>query len=337
MKKEYRTGTEIKWIPDGFHFLGPEETEKRRKLLGNLHSFFVDRGFLEVKPPGFDYSSTFYEHVSDTEKGKILKSRDLDGNEISPSLDLTIQVVKGMSGYKGKKGSSKVYYTGRIFKDAGRGLGRRREILQAGAEIIGHSNGNTFKLLLSLIDEILEKFYINRKLTIVLGNILVVSSIFDKLNFTEYQRKLLTGFIYRKDSFEITQFLKSIEISTDQIQVIVDLLLGFIPGNKVPDELKKLNQDWNLNLEETFKETEDILSYCSKMKNLDLCLDYSLVRDMDYYTGFILHGYAGSNSTPVITGGAYDILFEKFSVEPKRACGFAININIFEELLETVY
>ncbi len=333
MKKEFRIGSEIKWNPDGFHFLGPEETLERRKLLEKVHSFFQNRGFLEVRPPSFDYSSTFIHHVSDSEQDKIFKSRDLGGQEISPSMDLTLQVVKGMSGYRGKKGSSKVYYTGRVFKDVSRGMGTRRETLQAGAEVLGHSNGNTFKLLLSLINEFLELLEFPGKLTVVLGNILVVSALFNKMGLSIEERKVLTGYIYRKDKEQIRILLTEIGVPEEQKNYLLELLFGFISRETQIDKLKDISGKWQLGLEEILEETQDIWKYCSKMNHLDLCLDYSLVRDMDYYTGFIFHGYYGSISEPVVMGGAYDKLFEKFSGEPKRACGFAFNIDTIEELL----
>src|SRR5262245_9261582 len=107
VKNEFQATSELKWIPDGFHFIGPEESEIRRRTLERVHAFFREKGFLEVKPPCFDFTSSFHYSVPESEQAKILKTRDLQGTEISPSLDLTLQVVKGMTGFTSKKGSSK--------------------------------------------------------------------------------------------------------------------------------------------------------------------------------------------------------------------------------------
>jgi ATP phosphoribosyltransferase regulatory subunit len=62
-------------------------------------------------------------------------------------------------------------------------------------------------------------------------------------------------------------------------------------------------------------------------------MDYTLFRDLDYYTGFIFQGYGMGSSYPIFTGGAYDKLFEKFTGQEKKACGFALNIDIFEDII----
>jgi hypothetical protein len=33
MRSEFQGGSELKWIPDGFHFLGIEEAKKRRNTI----------------------------------------------------------------------------------------------------------------------------------------------------------------------------------------------------------------------------------------------------------------------------------------------------------------
>jgi ATP phosphoribosyltransferase regulatory subunit len=114
---ERNINSEVKWIPDGFHFLGHEDSLQRKKILDKVYQFFDERGYLEVTQPGFDFTSSFLKYVSASEEARILKSRDLSGKEISPSIDLTLQVVKGLAGYSVKKGNQKIFYTGRIVKD----------------------------------------------------------------------------------------------------------------------------------------------------------------------------------------------------------------------------
>lgn len=336
MKQEIQKNTEIKWNPDGFHFLGPEESRSRRKILDTLHSFFQEKGFLEVNPPVFDFTASFEHHVTEHEKGKILKSRDLLGREISPSLDLTVQVVKGMAGFASSlKASSKVYYTGRVFKDNSRGNGARRETLQLGAEVLGHSNGNTFKLLLSLIDSVFSLLNFQSRTTIVLGHMQVMTSILEKYNFSAHEQRVFLNHVYSKDFSSLNIFLnKKNELPKSTRELILDLILSFNHPEKTIQSLREESEKYKLGLEECLEETEDILSYSEKhLKNLDICLDYSLVRDMDYYTGFLFYGFSGKDPQPLVMGGAYDRLFEKFSGESKRACGLAFQIDTLEEFL----
>ena len=59
-----RVSNEIRWIPDGFHFHGPETAQKRRMMINNIQEFFNSRGYKEVFLPTFDYTATFTGHLS---------------------------------------------------------------------------------------------------------------------------------------------------------------------------------------------------------------------------------------------------------------------------------
>ncbi|MDX1958777.1 MAG: ATP phosphoribosyltransferase regulatory subunit [Leptospiraceae bacterium] len=328
MNRDFSKSAELKWVPDGFHFLGPEESIRRRKTLGMIHNFFQQKGFAEVKPPGFDFTSTFYDTMSEEERAKVFYSRDLLGKEISPSADLTVQVVKGMASILEKKISAKVYYTGKVVKDHLGNFGARREILQAGAEVLGHSNGNTFKLLLSLVDEIAIEMGLTSKITLVLGNTRVVNKIADKAKLSSFDLSELSRLLFSKNLPALRNFLKEKGIKREFTSILEFLVLEFSVETLLP-LLEEFSIKHKLKLEECFHETRELYNYAAKLKNLDICIDYSLVPDLEYYTGFIFHGYI-QNST-VFMGGAYDTLFEKFSRDSKRACGFAIDIDLLEE------
>lgn len=329
---EFKTGSEVKWIPDGFHFLGHTDSKSRRELVNKFCSFFENRGYEEVNLPTFDFSSSFLNHIPETEQPRILKSRDLAGNEISPSIDLTLQVVKGMAGFSVKQGSHKVFYLGKVIKDNFKTNIDRREIFQAGAEILGHSNANTFKILFTHINELWELLGIKKKITVVLGNTSLYSLLSDYLGFSSKDRFTLSRFLYLKDVNNIELFLNEKVQKKDLRDFLKRLILSF-DFNSMESELLELSARYNLKWETSVRETAEILSYASKWNNLDFCVDYSLVKDLDYYTGFIFYGYFDNLSFPVLSGGAYDNLYEKFTGESKRACGFAVNIDLIEEII----
>lgn len=333
MKSHGKNISEIKWSPAGFHFLGPEDALQRRKLLDKIYWFFKEKGYVEVIPPGFDFSSSFSHYVSLSEQGKILKTRDLAGSEISPSIDLTIQVVKGMAGFAMKQGIQRIFYTGKVVKDNFKSSGERREFTQAGAEILGHSNGNAFKMLLSQVDSLHKLLEVSGKWTIVLGNTSVFSMITEYLKLNKQNKEILSRLLYSKDIFNLEQFLDEY-VSKKDIKYFLKKIILSMEEDELNKELLNISAKYKLKLEDCINESNGILQYSNKnLDSLDVCLDYSLIRDMDYYTGFVFHGYAEGLANPVIMGGAYDHLFEEFSGVSKRACGYAINIDMLEELV----
>ncbi len=325
---------EVKWIPDGFHFLGPDEMKERRKLMDHIHTFFSKSGYSEVVPPSFDFSSSFSGHLRDNEKSHLLKYRDISGSEISPSFDLTIQVVKGMAGFSHLQENQKVFYSGRTVKDYHRRNGAKREVFQVGAEIIGNSDARTFTGLLEELEKLFGSLEFQHPITLVLGNTLVFAKIAEYLKFSEKEKERCSSLIYSKNTASLIEFFQEKNIPSDFQNLIKSILLNF-DFEKLQKEILPISKKYNLGLEEIFAETESILSvWNSRRKAFDFCLDFSLVRDLNYYTGFVFHAYAGNASDPLFMGGAYDHLYERYSGIQKNACGFAMNIDIIEALLQ---
>ena len=60
--------------------------------------------------------------------------------------------------------------------------------------------------------------------------------------------------------------------------------------------------------------------------------DFSLARELSYYTGPVFAAYIPGTNERIFTGGVYDDLFSKFSdTEQCKACGFAIDIPLMVE------
>jgi len=333
MRSEFQGGSELKWIPDGFHFLGIEEVKKRRNTLDKIHSFFQQNEFDEVLPPTFDFSSSFQNHVIYSDKKKIIKSRDNRGVEISPSPDLTLQVVKGMAGFNSEFINSNVYYIGKIIKDIEGEINSRREFTQAGAEILGSSDVQSIKKILFLMDGLCNQLAIPQPITLVLGNVSIVISLLRSMGYPLESISKIIPFVYSKNKKELWDVLGDYNDKPDLKEILFKLFLSF-DFLDIFTDLKILNQKYNLRISEIIDDSEQLLNYSkNNLNNISLCMDYTLFRDLDYYTGFIFQGYGMGSSYPIFTGGAYDKLFEKFTGQEKKACGFALNIDIYEDII----
>lgn len=333
MKSEYTIDTENKWIPDGFHFLGPQASKKRRQLLEQLAEYFRTRDYSEVIVPSFDFTSSFVSHLVKSEKDTILKARDLQGNEISPGLDLTIQVVKGMAGYLEIGPNHRVFYRGTIIKDNHRSNTDRREIMQVGAEIIGNSDSETFIQLLQQIDEICKLLTLTNRVTIVLGNVRIFSALAYAMGMNHKQVNFLASLVHSKNVKDIEDYLTDFSGNAELKQAMLDILLQFEP-TPIRKVIAKISDSHNLGLESELAQLDNIIRFTkTSLQAVDLCIDFSLLPDLDYYTGFVFHGYTDRVPFPIFIGGAYDQLYEKFSGQEKPACGFAINVDLLEEMI----
>lgn len=115
------------------------------------------------------------------------------------------------------------------------------------------------------------------------------------------------------------------------------LALNFDPNSlKNSLNLNSLSKNLEKSLNSILEETYWIFdSWESKKRNIDLCIDFSLLRDLNYYTGFVFQGYLQDSPDPVLTGGTYDHLYEMFSGVQKNASGYALVVNTLESSLKT--
>ncbi|KGE25152.1 ATP phosphoribosyltransferase regulatory subunit [Leptospira interrogans] len=326
-----------KWIPDGFHFLGPEDSKYRRTLLETISGVLKKKGYSEVFLPAFDYSSTFIQTVSTPDSSSLFRIRDLSGNEISPSIDLTVQAVKGMAGFSHQKENQNIFYIGRVFRESTKGSVARKEILQIGAESIGVSGKeNTFKILEEL-DEIISLLPLENKLTLVLGNVNLFQSIVQEFELKQNEIEILSKLLYQKNVNEIQKIFGEKKNHTDLIRLLSSLVLNFdLNSLKNSLNINSLSKNLQKSLSSILEETYWIFnSWESKKRKIDLCIDFSLLRDLNYYTGFVFQGYLQDSPDPVLTGGTYDHLYEMFSGVQKNASGYALMVNTLESSLKT--
>lgn len=330
----YSENSETKWLPDGFHFLGPTESFSRRQLINLFQKFLEGKQYSEVILPAMDYSSAFNNLITSQESHSILRFRDLQGKEISPATDLTIQVVKGMAGLSHLSENQKVYYIAKRIKDHKKRNASRREILQVGIERLGVSSNNDINEILSEADDLFRLTNIQVKPTIVLGHNTLIRSILSTLSITEQEKIILTSAIHSKNLTMIQKFCQEKGIN-QKIEITICSICMQIEFENLIAVLKKLELPLSFSKELLIEELNDVWNrWHASEKFSDLCIDLSIVRDLTYYTGFLFQGYLPGESEPVLSGGQYDKLYEIYGTESKNACGFAIQVEILEEYLK---
>lgn len=332
--KQIPISSEQKWIPDGFHFLGPEESKNRRILLQKFSEIFERHGFSEITLPSFDYTSSFAAYV-DPEDESLLRAKDGEGKDLSPGVDLTLQVVKGMAARSHWEENQSVYYIAKKIRDHKKRNASRREILQIGAESLGKSDSLEVERHIQILDEL---WFVGTKgspLTYVFGHSTLFLEIIRLLNWGGAYDATLKQFLYTKNLPELLSLAARLGVNERDTEILKLFLtpIKFFEFGSFRNKLLNL-----LTLEEKTKsETilNEILNFSQKLKkpNINYIWDPSLLRDVSYYTGIQFQGYMLGNPEPVFAGGVYDHLYETFSGISKPSSGFAIHLDPIEELI----
>ncbi|PKA21980.1 ATP phosphoribosyltransferase regulatory subunit, partial [Leptospira sp. mixed culture ATI2-C-A1] len=248
-QKNKLTSSEQKWIPDGFHFLGPEESKNRRILLQSFSELFEKEGYSEISLPSFDYSNSFRSHL-DHGLESLLVSKDWDGNELSPGVDLTLQVVKGMAARSHWEENQNVFYFARKIRDHKKRNASRREILQIGVESLGKSDANHILSQIQILNRLWKSSVPKVPFTIVFGHSSFFRSVLGILGWNEEQTKVLRQLLYTKNLPELVSLAARENTSESHMQMI-QLLLRPIPVIEMPrfqDSLQKIlvPKEWDL-------------------------------------------------------------------------------------------
>ncbi|XDD44975.1 ATP phosphoribosyltransferase regulatory subunit [Leptospira sp. WS39.C2] len=335
-QKNKSISSEQKWIPDGFHFLGPEESKNRRILLQSFSDLFEREGYSEITLPSFDYSNSFRSQLFEGVES-LLIAKDWDGNELSPGVDLTLQVVKGMAARSHWEENQNVYYFAKKIRDHKKRNASRREVLQIGVESLGKSDTNHLISQIQILKKLWNQTVPNTSFTIVFGHSSFFIKVLEILGWDEEQTKVLRQFLYTKNIPELMS-LAARENTTDSHLQLIRLLLNPIPASEM-DTFKQSLENI-LSKEELKVLFDDLLSITSffkvwnqEMKGVSCIWDPSLVRDLSYYTGFMFQGYVEHDPEPVFAGGVYNELYASFTGIQKDACGFALHLDSIEVLL----
>ena len=304
------------WIPHGFNFLSLKETEAITRLSDSLRINLKKKGFGEIIPPTFDFYQTF-QLTTRQAQNPLFEIRDASGEVLAVRSDLTVQVIKAVaSGRLGKNLPLNLFYIQPVFQDRPWGAGSRREVLQAGVEMVGDKTSDRFLKLLSLAREQLTLNNLTPKF--LYGDMRFLDALFE--NIPENLRSKLSEAFHLKDTTLIRNLARDAGLSSELTGILVEVPLIFGDGAAL-DEL------------ETLCKKNDKLLYCIReARNIsDVVYDFSLVRELSYYTGPVFEGYIPASKEAVITGGVYDSLHEQFSGEKETACGFAVNLSIISE------
>lgn len=306
------------WIPHGFDYLGPEETERQIRIMAEVRSLFRGAGYLEITPPALDFAPTFNLTSRSAIEPPFFETRGGEGDLLAVRSDLTVQVIKARAnGRLGDGFPCRFSYVQPVFQDRSWGSGARRETLQAGVELIGEvEGGDRFQEILDLARSMLQRFGFEPR--ILYGDARFPETLFRRV--PERARNELSLAFHNKDSGRLARLCGEAELPPSLARIFAEAPLAFGDAAAL-DRLEELCRE----------ETELFQILREARQRSGVIYDFSLVRELSYYTGPVFEAYVPGGADKVFTGGVYDYLYQEFSGEARPACGFALNLSILLE------
>lgn len=318
------------WIPHGFEFYPPKTTKELRALQQTVRSSFESAGCEEVIPPLMDFGATFELTSSSHASERAFESRDSRGDLLAVRSDLTVQIIKAVASGRlpGTNGSEirKYYYLQPVFIDHPQGTGRIREVFQAGTEWIetnepGRQNDaeRVTELISLAIGTLSEEIDLLKRnpVRILYSDVRYLDRILDN-----YRERLLGSHLleikkayYDKNTDLLESLAKQHRLSDQDREILTTTPLLF-GSAEVLTELKDLCKGR--------EELTGLIDTAAKIRPVQY--DFSIVRELSYYSGPVFEGYSTGSNEKIVSGGVYDKLATPFGMDLKAA-GFAINLT----------
>ncbi len=309
------------WIPYGFDFELPEVTKCRLQLERGIRALLLAEGFQEVNPPIFDFQPTFQFITRHAKDNPLFQVRSRGGEELAVRSELTVQVIKAVAnGYlagSDSKEQLRFSYIQPVFQDHLWGSGHKRQYMQAGVELLGGDSLSSARELLKLAWRCIALEGLEPQ--VLYGDVRFIEVLFGMM--PPRARSELSLAFHNKDTAALHAICASAEIEEPLTRLITAVPLCF--GG--PQILKEL-----LILCRPFSQFQPLLEEADKYNGV--IYDFSLVRELSYYTGPVFEAYIPGSSEKIFTGGIYDSLYSEFSANnQKNACGFALNLSLLAE------
>jgi histidyl-tRNA synthetase len=307
--------------PRGTRDFLPEEMSRRRKVGEGMRRVFERYGYGEICTPAFEDFELLAKKSGPEIEEEIYAFKDKSGRKLGLRFDPTVPICRIVAANPSMPKPIRFYYITNMWRYDRPGAGRWREFWQAGVELIGSGRPEADAEMLAIVSDSLKAVGFG------VGN----------FSFKINSRSIIELFVKKAGVPEGKKF--DAFRAMDKLDKIgEDAVIKEMKSYKIPDraarkliELIKSKKTGGKEM----KELEAIKALAEKMGARDVSIDFSIVRGIDYYTGFIFETFVkGSESLgSVASGGRYDTLIGLYGGGETPATGFGIGID---RLMETM-
>ncbi|HBA88678.1 MAG TPA: ATP phosphoribosyltransferase regulatory subunit [Geobacter sp.] len=311
-------------LPKGVSDFLPETADKITFIAARIHRVFDLWGFRRMITPLLEFEDVLALGMGDELRGKTFRFDDRQtGRLLAIPPDITPQVARIVATRMHSLPlPHRIYYNGRVLRQAEMQSGRSREIFQSGVELIGLDAPEADAEMVAMAVEVLKDLGFTG-FKIDLGQVEFYRGIMDASGLSPAVRRLLQEAITKKDVCAVRSILDAEQVP-EEVKEQIALLPRLYGGREVLEEARRIAGN------ERSKRALDNLNQVLEILDIYgvseyLTVDLGEIRGLDYHTGITLEGFVPGVGEAVCSGGRYDGLTAKYGY-PAPATGFAFNI-----------
>lgn len=315
-----RKADRARWrqVPAGMRDRTAGETAVRRRLETRLLDVFARWGYEEVATPTLEYLDTLLHGAGAGVGDRLIKLVDSGGEVLALRPEMTVPLARFAATRLLPAGrrTLRLAYVASVFRGQERGSGRLREFTQAGVELIGAGGLHADVEVIALAAEALRAVHAEGA-ALSVGHAGFLRGVLSTLSGSsaDAAREVL----YRRAFADLADLLPA-GAALDALRLL--------PTLRGPDALDRarplaITAESRAALDALREVLEGVRAYDQAVR---ADVDLGLIRDFEYYTGVVFEAHGPRAGMPLLGGGRYDGLLERFG-HNAPATGFAIGLE----------
>ncbi|MFH0956371.1 MAG: histidine--tRNA ligase [Candidatus Aenigmatarchaeota archaeon] len=306
--------------PRGTRDFLPQEMAGRRKAFEKIRKVFDAYGYGEVSTPAFEDFELLSKKSGPDIENEIYAFEDKAKRKLGLRFDPTVPICRIVASNPSLPKPIKFCYITNMWRYDRPGAGRWREFWQSGVELIGPSGPEADAEMLAIVSDSLKALGLK------------------DFYFRISSRKVVDSFVQKvgipaekiPDVFRCIDKLEKI----GEKAVLTEMSARGIDEDKA-ERLMKLVSSGSAKGPEA-DELSQIKKVARAMGAKDVRIDLSVVRGIDYYTGFVFETMVkgSENLGSVASGGRYDKLIGIYSGNDVPATGYGMGIDRLMEIMK---
>jgi len=290
-----------------------------------LRELYQQYGYLPYKVSKFEEYDLYMQNKSFLESEHVLAFSDMDGKLMALKPDITLSIIKNS---RDEVEPLKVSYAETVYR-VPRGAYGFKEIMQTGLEFIGDVDAYAAGEVLMLAARSLEAISENWALDV--ADLSIISGILEGEGLSGAQAAKLLSLIGEKNLHGLSAQCKTYGVSETASGQLNSLVSAFGPLEETLERIRAMGLPAACE-----KGLSDLQAIAEMMKVYgirNINLDFSVVNDMNYYSGLIFAGFIDGIPSGVLSGGRYDYLMQRMG-RRNQAIGFAVYLDQLERLMD---
>ena len=301
--------------------LKSEYMRTEEKVIFALRELYSKYGYAQFKMSKFEEYDLYVKNKDFLVSDSVITFNDTNGRLMALKPDVTLSIIKNSAETENVQ---KLYYNENVYR-VSKNTHSFKEIMQTGLECIGSLGTYNICEVVTLAAKSLCA--ISENFVLDISHMGLISSVLDGID-VDIKKEILQ-YISEKNTHDLVALCEKENIDSSIIVALVNVSgtseeikqkLAAIPfGENSKDAIEEINT------------VADILT--SLPENNKIHFDFSIVNDMNYYSGIVFKGYIEGIPTGILSGGRYDLLMSKMG-KKTGAIGFAVYLDFLERFME---